>query len=446
MELTQRVDQLLEQRTGGFVAAEKCRDRAVAYLEAEQFIPAIKQMHSARIKWFSAETLKGSVLAMLTLAHCYSQLGLSYAAAYYALGAVLITFRSDKDDLKSLFRRAAFHAADHFYRAGASITYLQTLTLAFHAHGAYAKDPGDVEQHDVLQRAEAHTVVLRALARRSNSEIVRMIDKAMNDWPIDAEWTDDIKRVSDDDELPYYKGDEQILLQGIQKELAGHPFGDLGRTRRIEWSALGLYWIVLHGNTYEETQIAEEFVATCQIVAADLAGLDLALLPTTAEIEIGLNDAENFSIVDRPDNEKAAWTVTFPRAWLAAREHAQELRERISAVATAVLNGCSVLTDNQFMRTLERSYKEGLSAKTFSVRPYAELYSEVISKDMYDSLNRGSVQPPWYGRRFEHRNSKELGWPDGPGPGYTKDKSEKNYWQSLSTRNPANSTFITTTS
>lgn len=135
--LTARVDELLSKRTSGFVAADKCRDRAVKYLEADQYIPAIKQFHSARVKWFAAETLKGSVLSMMTLARCYQELGLLFAGAYYALGAALVTFRSEDETVKRLFPAAVFLAADCYYGAGATLTYLQLMQGALFAHGGY---------------------------------------------------------------------------------------------------------------------------------------------------------------------------------------------------------------------------------------------------------------------------------------------------------------------
>ncbi len=423
MKLTRKVDELLESRTGAFVAAEKCRDRAVAYMDAEQFIPAIKQLHATRVKWFTAETLKGSILAMLTLADCYSRLGLQYAAAYYALGAVIVAFRSDSEALKPLLSRATFVAADHFYRAGASITYLQLLTLAFYAHNTYARNPGDLDQHGVLQRATGHGMILRALARRFNSEIARFVDLSMEEWPIDPEYKSELKAISEEATLSYYTEDEATLVRHIQDDLTDFPFADLGGTRRICWSALGLYWVVSHDNTYDETLIAEEFVATCQIIAADLAAVDLGILPTSVEIEIALNEGDDFLIDEKLDNEKTVWIVSFPRNWLAARDHAAELHDRVAAVATAVLHGCSVLKSSQFMEIMKKAYKEGLSSKTFSVRPYAELYSETLPKTMFKSLNRHEVRPPWYGQRLEYAVPSEISWMQSPGPGYTKAKA-----------------------
>ena len=79
----------------------------------------------------------------------------------------------------------------------------------------------------------------------------------------------------------------------------------------------------------------------------------------------------------------------------------------------------------RFMKKLDASYKEGLPDKTFSVRPYAELYAEAISKAMYDKTKRGSVRPPWYGRKFAHVVPQEMSWIDIPGPGYSKVKAQQ---------------------
>ena len=188
---------------------------------------------------------------------------------------------------------------------------------------------------------------------------------------------------------------------------------------------MGLRWIVSHENAYECTLIAEEFAATCQIVAADLAGIDLGLLPTIVELDIGLNDNDEFSIADKPDNQKAAWTVSFPRRWLASPEHLGKFREKVTGVVGAVFHGCSVLDDRSFFEILDSAFREGLAAKTFSVRSYAELYGQILPKEIFESVDRGRVRPPWYEERFEHRVPVEMAWKDTPGRGYTKEKSEE---------------------
>jgi hypothetical protein len=111
ISLSNRVDELLSARASGRVAAEKCRQRAIAYFEAGQYLLAIKQLHQAKIKWFSAETLWDSLLAMLTLSDCYQNLGLVYAAKYYAPIMAYLAFHHDQDGIKSLLPRALFSSS-----------------------------------------------------------------------------------------------------------------------------------------------------------------------------------------------------------------------------------------------------------------------------------------------------------------------------------------------
>lgn len=82
LELTTTLDELLAKRVGGFTAAEKCRDRAIAFYDNGQIIHAIDHLHRAKVNWFSAETIRGTILASCLIAECYSQLGLMYAAKY----------------------------------------------------------------------------------------------------------------------------------------------------------------------------------------------------------------------------------------------------------------------------------------------------------------------------------------------------------------------------
>jgi hypothetical protein len=86
-ELAFRVDDLLAQRTGPFAAAVKARDRAMVFINGDDWLTAIEQLHHAAGKWFSEEMLWGSVASMVLLSTCYRELRLNAAAKLYALGA-----------------------------------------------------------------------------------------------------------------------------------------------------------------------------------------------------------------------------------------------------------------------------------------------------------------------------------------------------------------------
>lgn len=118
LKITQRTDELLTKRASGYVAAEKCRDRAMAYYKRERYLQAIKQLHQAKIQWFSAETVRGSLLAMLVLCDCYQHLGLIYPAKYYAAGAAFVAHLQDRDEIKDLLPKALFMLANCCYKVG----------------------------------------------------------------------------------------------------------------------------------------------------------------------------------------------------------------------------------------------------------------------------------------------------------------------------------------
>ena len=424
-ELTAQVDELLSERTSGFVAAEKCRDRAIKYLDSNQYIAAIKQFHSARVKWFAAETVRGSVLAMMTLAKCYQRLGLAYAGAYYALGAALIAFRADNDGIKRLFPRAVFLAADCYYSAGATISYLLLLRGALLAHGGFARDPGDLEAHEELQNAFAHSAIVRSLAERLEPNLVPIVDGLVAQWSIAEEFKEDIKELSGAPDLWIKTMESDAIWKQVQDDLFGRPFSDLGSPRQISWKALGLTWIVEHENTFDDAMVGEDFAATLQIIAADLADIDLCLLPMTVQLKVALRDGISAHIEEIPDNKVAVMSVQFPKSWLGSASHLDEMRGEIVSVAGAVLRECSGLDDKKFMAAIEVAFEGGLAGKAFSVRPYAELYAEFVSREMFGEVNRTALKPLNYGAAFDHPCHDELREPSTPGPGYTRDMSEK---------------------
>ena len=92
--LAQQVDTLLSDRCGDFIAAEKCRDRAIEFYKKGKIIRAMNQLHQAKVKWFAEEALRGSLLSMLLISQWYLKLGLSFAAKYYALAVAHIALQS----------------------------------------------------------------------------------------------------------------------------------------------------------------------------------------------------------------------------------------------------------------------------------------------------------------------------------------------------------------
>ncbi|MGH9439451.1 MAG: hypothetical protein ACRD22_16555, partial [Terriglobia bacterium] len=154
--LTQRTDELLEKRTSGFIAAEKARDRAVAFLEDDKILFAVRQLHIAKIKWFSAETLRGSILSILLLSDCYLRLGLIYASKYYSAAAAALATAADDDDVKRLIAGALRAHFDACYAGGEWFTVIRLAGLLFGAHNVYDPAAYDIDDNDRLRGPLLH--------------------------------------------------------------------------------------------------------------------------------------------------------------------------------------------------------------------------------------------------------------------------------------------------
>lgn len=424
-ELTETTDRLLAKRTSGHVAAEKARDRAVAYLESGNVIHAIRQLHLAKLKWFSAEALRGSLLTMLLLADCYMQLGLLYAAKYYSAVAVYLALYSSADDVKDL---AAGALRQHFaisYAAGEWFTCAALASLVFGSHNNYETDNYDFERHESLGQFVYHLTILRLVAARLPPEVSKRIEVVSNEWPVSEQIKSEIDELQEHAKSVWGNSDQTELRERAQEEIWGRPFSDLGRERTLTWRALGIVWIVTFQNERDTTAVCEEFLAALQVTIADLANTDLVLLPTSVKLELYLSPQSEVVAEDKPSNEMSAWRIGLPRDWLKAERNHGEVVPATIGVASMVLGRCSTLSFESFMQLLNKSVKAGLFEKAMTVRPYTQLYLELLSAEDFDRDFRERYSPLLAADEFSVREANSLKWPTSNAPGYSEAKSKE---------------------
>ncbi len=145
----------------------------------------------------------------------------------------------------------------------------------------------------------------------------------------------------------------------------------------------------------------------------------------TVHLNLSLSDETRCHVEQVPDNLLAKVDVRFPRSWVASSANLVEFRERILSVATSVLHQCSCLEDRPFLAVVEKAFKGGMSGKALSVRPYAELYSAWITREVFEADGRAALDPMRDRVAFDHPSHDELKAPMTPGPGYTTRKSEQ---------------------
>jgi len=421
--LLRRADEVLEKRTSGFVVAEKCRDRAMTLIEQGDILSGMAELHRVKVKWFTGDTLRPTVLAMLLLSGAYRRLGLLWAAKYYAFGSAFLVDRSKDDDLRPLFVAALHEAATCSYEAGEWVSFSELMPLILSSHYEYLNDPDNWEEHERLQATVYHFFVARALSKALNGDSTT----ALMNGPLAAvNMPEDLAKellIPSTEWARFETFSATQLRDEMQRDFFGVPLSDTGPTRAYAWAALGIQWRVTCPNNYDTICLVEQFVAILQIALADLAQRDLCLLPTNVSIQVELKAIRRARLEILPGNNASGMMVTLPKINAVSQDELEEIQHDVSSIALAVLTQCSCLPDKDLFRRLDNAFRDGLSSKVFIVRPYSELFAQFVDSTEYDRRRAMLLGPP-DASAYVIRSATELAWLDTPGPGYTPEKAQ----------------------
>ncbi|MCZ3365419.1 MULTISPECIES: hypothetical protein [Methanobacterium] len=421
-ELTEKVDILLSKRYGEFKAAEKCRDRAMVFYKEGKILKAINQLHQAKIKWFAEETLYGSLLAIILISQWYLELGLSFAAKYYALAAAYIAHHSSNQNVKKFIPQSLFISSECDYVQGAWCGFWELFRIALLAHLTLSKEPNDIEKHEELFKTLYCSSMLTFTTQNFFGEDLNVFvenmlnmcygfDKLIEEYTSEAEEKFPIRNIDD-------------LWVELENQLEGRPFGDCGHMREVSWSELGITWKICWENNYENTIVSEQFIAILQIFMVDLANIDLCLLKTDIDVLISVNDEINDPHIEPiPSNDGRKWKIEFPP--YENNGDIKNLQIKFIGLVSHILYEVSLLPSDKFDEIIKNCFKNEISMKTFIARPYADLLNETITQDIFDETSRSTKKVPEMQRSFELHPYGELKWFDGPGIGYSEEESKE---------------------
>ncbi|HVQ38103.1 MAG TPA: hypothetical protein VMS31_11255, partial [Pyrinomonadaceae bacterium] len=420
-EFAQRLDTLLAERSGGFVAAEKCFDRAVVLYEKGNLRGAINELHQSKVKWFAAETLQRSLKSILFISHCYSELGLQLAAKYYAMAAAYMALRSNDPNVRALSAAALATAAECDYLQGAWCGFLELTDIYLRAQAAFLNDPRNIEKYRDLQRTVLHVVIARVITERLAPEVSADFDEKIKYWGIE-EWVEDLRPQIQSD----WDGRRVTAIWDLlAKQLNGKPFSDVGDVREVSWSELGIGWRVTWRNDYEITIAAEQFIAILQIFLAELAEVDLCLLKTDVNIELSISTDGELAMTPLPSNEGRKWRISLPSPLADSDAERSQAQKNAFNVASSILYEVSLIPEENYSQALENCFRNGLQSKIMVVQSYATVYQTLTTKDTFDRSDRKSRQRPAPSHMVPVSENESLSWRGGPGPGYSPERAQR---------------------
>lgn len=417
-ELTGRVDEALSKRVGGFAAAEKCRDRALAHYESGRILEAITEIHKAKLNWFADETLDIFILSLQVLARWYTELGLCVAGKYYALTAASMALRSSRPEIKASAWKTLLEAGDSEYKGGAWAGFLELTKAALYCHHLFSPDAGNISKHDELEATLYHGAVTVAISERLWPELADFVKTRVDAWNL-GEMFDELLTAARST-LGQMSRDE--LIASLEGQLVGMPINDVGVHRKVTWAAFGVEWSVEWLNDYHTTAMAEQFIATFQVVLVEIAGKDLCLPQTQIEIVFAL-DAVAEPDVQPLRAEGFRWRLAWPKEG----EHDDLDKVFLSVFATAitVLRNASFLPDGNVNGLMEDLFRNGIPGKALVGQPYSMLYRETLSEGSFNEGRRILALPEVPTRSTPLRPHPALSAVAGPGPGYSPEESRE---------------------
>ena len=178
---------------------------------------------------------------MLLLTKCYLSLGLVFAAKYHALAVAFIGLNNSQQEVKHFISRGLLRAALCDHMLGAACGFLNITHIGLKLHPVFSENAGDLSQSDELQSVVFHIVTLKAIAERLNPAFDLLLDRKIAEWGLPKEWIAETLPTARKTWQPMT--DEEIE-QAFGEEMFGTPFADLGDTREVKWSALGITWKV----------------------------------------------------------------------------------------------------------------------------------------------------------------------------------------------------------
>lgn len=410
LALASRADELLAKRAGAAVAGEKAIDRALSLLDRKETTAAIRELHKAKAKWFSGEQLAGMLRLLLLIAEQYGRLGLAYASKYHALACAYIARHEDPERVGNLLPLALLELLDAEDAAGNSLGYFQLFPVLIVAHVAHDARPLDMGEHPRIYENMGQLAALLGFLKRGNPQARKCVDSLAADWPPEIKepiWKGAAQRSGF-----WNNGNWDEAWASLEDAMLDRPFGDLGSTRRVSWSALGIDWLCEFANDYPTTPAAEQVIAELQLAACAMAGRDLGIVPGAIKIKIESDPAIDklaFTVLEEGGGEIHVRTPSTDRS-------ADDSMHSIGLFA-AVLHCCSALPDRQLLQVFDRSVLESI----FVGRPYAELFREFMPDYLFAPDFRSKAPAFEPERSFRSTAGERVGWYDGPGSTYDEE-------------------------
>lgn len=375
-----QIDEILSKKANIEVVGEKLRNRAQTYIDKKLYFKAIETLHELKIKWFNKDTLKGSILTCLLLADTYRKLNLFFAAKYYAFVASYLAINSKEVDYSPQFLEGLSIAADSDYASGSWFSFINLMDLLVLSQYKMTKD-FDVFDHQDTPKIIFYPAIVLESASLFLPAAVSFFNSVINKWGF-------IKDEIQSQQERFRKGFDIEKIDEFKKhllnEIPGMPFNDAGQTRIVSFNAWGCNWNFKFKNDFLTNGIAEEFIATFQIILADLTEVELYIISSNINIEIKFKKHGEAEFKQLPSNAERLWQLELSSYAGSTFEELNKHQFTYLVIAQALIYEISLLPIKEWKKIIgQKITEENLVSKASFARPYESLYHHFVSESNF---------------------------------------------------------------
>ena len=390
------LDAAMAEVQGDAATAERCRDRGIAFLQAGKPLKALSELHSAKAKWFSGDTMYGAILTTRFLGSLYARLGLTYAAKMYACSAAALGMMTNDPDVTPQVPNALLEAARFAQLAGTWVDAAGLTEIAVLTRAQLLTDPFEYDKYPELEEHETNAILELSAIRKFWPELRPLIEAAHSR----SGWYERIFEVVEATDTSFLLTEDEFQARAAEK-LAGPVLGDVGPTRVIDFRALGVRWIIKFDNERATVLTAEGLVAALQVILADIALLNPVFINSTVQVVVDVvpgatRDVDSVDIDASQAEIMASVVLSDSLKDPAARDRA------IVATCYQLLHAVHARPAQDLQDLLDPLFRGGLVHKISVGRPYEET-AALLNEDHYTRCATATRPPSSEGfRPFEH--------------------------------------------
>jgi hypothetical protein len=387
-----RLDGLVEKRSGSHAKAKMQVERGVSYLKSNNkalLLSALSHFHSAKDLWNTQETIEGYVLGLLNISQLYSAIDLNLAAKYYALGAAWTSIHNGNTKLLKRIADAFAFMCYSDFRQGAWMNTLTSIDSYFLARHEFKPNPVSADDHTTLI-VLADCSILTHTLRQCSTQFHALVESRLYRLNYLREFVDtSVASLAND--YPT-ENDTRALLE---KRMTDSPLTDVGQTRYVRFNALGSLWEISFVNNYQVNPIAEEFCSNLQIIIGEIAFSNSDFHLTRGSIKLDLELADSFKPPERlPSNTEYRWRGFINFFDSANPQDINFNSAKGATVVMTVLEEVSLLPKTEFNELFWGLFKDkGLATKTLSANSYQRMYRFLFKEAQFKEVMREHFQP-----------------------------------------------------